>query len=191
MHRPEWLPLAVAPSSPANVCSRAKWHFISAKTMANAASQSMALSWSTVSQELTISTPFSPRHHNRSSTSIINRPKRSEPPPSCSCLALGRVQEIQLQPVPKDTVLHSLEDLTHNRSTPSAGSPGCWCLRRWPPKRGRIQTVFHSSFCWLPVLAWWCESTVTRLLAMLRFVPFRQGWPGGRPGTERCVDHIV
>ena len=46
-------------------------------------------------------------------------------------------------------------------------------------------------FRWPPVLAWRLDTTIARVLAMLIFVPFRQGWPGGRPGTERCVDHIV
>ena len=44
-------------------------------------------------------------------------------------------------------------------------------------------------FRWPPVLAWRGDATTSRVLAMLKSVPFRQVWPGGRPGSEGGVDH--
>ena len=44
-------------------------------------------------------------------------------------------------------------------------------------------------FLWPPVLAWWRDATAGGVLAMLESVPFRQSWPGGRPGAEGDVDH--
>ena len=54
-----------------------------------------------------------------------------------------------------------------------------------------VSEQFPLIFRWPPVLAWRRDTTAGRVLAMLKFVPFRQDWPGGRPGTERCIDHIV
>ena len=44
-------------------------------------------------------------------------------------------------------------------------------------------------FRWPPILAWRRDPTSGPILAMLGSVPFQQGWPGGRPGSERDVDH--
>ena len=46
---------------------------------------------------------------------------------------------------------------------------------RWP----------HFIFRWPPVMAWRHHTAAGRVLAMLISVPFRQGWPGGRPEAAR------
>ena len=52
--------------------------------------------------------------------------------------------------------------------------------KRARPHPESLLLIFH----WPPVLAWLRDATVTEALAMLKLVPFWQGWPPGRPGPE-------
>ena len=58
----------------------------------------------------------------------------------------GGLQAIQPRPIPRGPAPHVLEDLLAVGTAPSADSPGCWRRRRWLSTRGRIRTVFCSSF---------------------------------------------
>ena len=53
----------------------------------------------------------------------------------------------------------------------ACGSGGCWCWRRWPPRRSR----------------WWPRTTVSSGRARHRLAARRPGGPGRRPARERVV----
>ena len=115
--------------------------------------------------------PFLRGNPSNSKTSVSYRPKRSsaatftQSPAWRSALgpfSSGRFQEDHT-PRPRRAA--------HNRPTPGAGS----------------QIVYVG----VADLRFWHGGTVRELLAMFRFVPFRQGWPRGRPEGTGYVDQRV
>ena len=107
------------------------------------------------------------------------------PPPSHSRPAVGRPSTNSDRQIPRAPLPMS------SKSSSQAANTRRWFSRLLASASLATDTraypnSFSLIFRWPPVLAWQHHTTTARVLAMLTFVPFRQGWPASRSGVWCC-----
>ena len=110
------------------------------------------------------------------------------PPPSHSRPAVGRPSTNSDRQIPRAPL-----PMSSKSSSQAANTRRCVLRLLASALLATDTRAYPKSFPLIfrcpPVLAWRRDATAGGVLAMLENVPFRQGWPSGRPGPEGGVDH--